>query len=134
MDKKKGIKLLEEKIGDGAIAKKGDTIIYNSKIFLNKGDEVPFNKQLVERMPEHMQHIIRTVENYEFIDHRTTLGKRESIAGIEHSLIGMKEGGYKKIKVSPHLAYREKGIPDLIPENAVLTIEIWLREIITEIN
>jgi FKBP-type peptidyl-prolyl cis-trans isomerase len=40
----------------------------------------------------------------------------------------MKAGGYRK--VSPHLAYREKGMAGLIPENAVLVIEIWLREIL----
>jgi FKBP-type peptidyl-prolyl cis-trans isomerase len=42
----------------------------------------------------------------------------------------MKAGGYRKVRVSPHLAYREKGIAGLIPENAVLVIEIWLREIL----
>ena len=132
MNLKSGIKLLEENIGEGPEANKGDTVIYNSKIFLNKGDEIPLNKLQVERIPEQYNHIIRTVDNYKFIDHTTTLGKRESIAGVEHTLIGMKEGGYRKVKVSPHLAYREKGIPDLIPGKAVLTIEIWLREIVSK--
>jgi FKBP-type peptidyl-prolyl cis-trans isomerase len=42
----------------------------------------------------------------------------------------MKAGGYRKVRVSPHLAYRDKGIPDLIPPDAVLVVELWLRAII----
>ena len=42
----------------------------------------------------------------------------------------MKSGGYRKVRVSPHLAYRDKGLPGLIPEDAVLVFEIWMQEII----
>jgi len=96
------------------------------KILLNKGEEVPLNEIQVKNMPEDK---IRTVGDHSFVDHLVTLGKREAIAGVEHSLIGMKEEGYRKVRVSPHLAYREKGIPNLIPQNAVLIIELWLRSI-----
>ena len=124
-----GIKLLEEKEGNGSEAKKGDKIVYNIKIFLNQGDEVPLNQQQAERMPEHLSYLIRTEGDYNFVNHHTILGKRESMAAVEYSLLGMREDGYKKIKASPHLAYCKKGIPGLIPEDAVLTVEIWLREV-----
>jgi FKBP-type peptidyl-prolyl cis-trans isomerase len=39
----------------------------------------------------------------------------------------MKVDGYRKVRVSPHLAYRDKGIPDLAPPDAVLICQIWLR-------
>jgi len=42
----------------------------------------------------------------------------------------MKQGGYRKVRVSPRLAYREHGLGDLIPPNAVLIIELWLRQLI----
>jgi FKBP-type peptidyl-prolyl cis-trans isomerase len=45
--------------------------------------------------------------------------------------MGMKVGGYRKVRISPHLAYRDKGIPDLIPPDAVLICEIWLRDIVS---
>ena len=130
MNIKSGIKLLEETEGQGVAAKKGDQVVYNMKLFLNKGDEVPLNERQAKNMPDHLSHMIRTEGDYKFINHHTTLGKRESMAAVEYSLVGMKEGGYKKIKASPHLAYGDKGIPGLIPQNAVLTIELWLREII----
>ena len=124
-----GIKLLEEKEGNGPEAKKGDKVVYNIKIFLNQGDEVPLNQQQAERMTEHLSYLIRTEGDYNFVNHHTILGKRESMAAFEYSLFGMREGGYKKIKASPHLAYGKKGLPGLIPEDAVLTIELWLREV-----
>lgn len=129
MKKVSGIKILKEIEGLGPEAVKGDSLTYNVKIFLNKGEEVPLNQQLVQRLPDHMMHIVRKDGDYNFIDHQTRLGERSTVAAVEYSLYGMKAGGYKKIKSSPHLAYREKGIPGLIPENSALTIEIWLREI-----
>ncbi len=61
-----GIKLLEEKEGNGPEAKKGDKVVYNIKIFLNQGDEVPLNQQQAERMPEHLSYLIRTEGGLQF--------------------------------------------------------------------
>ena len=124
---KSGIELLDDVPGTGNAADKGSGVTYNIRIFLNRGDEVPINERQIEAgMPEEK---VRTEDDFRFVDHETTLGKRQAIAGIEHSLMGMCEGGYRKIRVSPHLAYRDKGIPGLIPPDAVLTIEIWLRKV-----
>ena len=75
--------------------------------------------------------MIRVVDGMTFIDRTIVLGRRQAIAGVEHVLMGMKVGGYRKVRVSPHLAYRDKGIPDLIPPDAVLICEIWLRDIVS---
>ncbi len=122
-----GIQLIEETEGTGEPARKGDHVVFNMRIFLNKGDEVPINEEQANRgLPVE---IIRHEGDRIFIDHRMELGKRRAIAGIEHSLVGMKPGGYRKVRVSAHLAYRDEGIPGLIPANAVLVIQIWLREV-----
>lgn len=42
----------------------------------------------------------------------------------------MKVGGYRKVRISPHLGYRDKGIPDFVPPHAVLVAEIWLRAVL----
>lgn len=122
----RGIRLLAETEGEGSPAAKGDRVVYNIKIWLNRGEEVPLNAIQSKHLPKEM---IRIVEGEHLIDHTTVLGRRQVIAGIERSLVGMKRGGYRRVKVSPHLAYRDKGLPGLIPECAVLVVEIWLREI-----
>jgi FKBP-type peptidyl-prolyl cis-trans isomerase 2 len=122
---KRGIKLLAEHEGIGDPVKKGVRVVYNLKIFLNKGEEVPLNERQAEHVPAKM---VRTVDGDRFVDHRITLGSREAMAGVEYSLIGMKKGGYRKVRVSPHLAFRDKGLPDLVPPNAVLVVELWLRD------
>jgi FKBP-type peptidyl-prolyl cis-trans isomerase len=125
---KSGIKLLDERVGAGEAARKGDRVIYNIRMFLNKGDEVPLNERQLEYLPASM---IRTEDGYRFVNHTTRLGRREAIAGVEHSLIGMKQGGYRKVRLSPHLAYRDQGLDDLIPPDAVLLVELWLRQIVS---
>lgn len=129
MKRLSGFKLLEEREGEGRQAQKGDRIVYNTRIFLNQGGEVPFNDIQAKQVPKEM---IRVVDGVTFIDHTIVLGQRQAIAGIEHALLGMKAGGYRKVRISPHLAYRDKGIPDLIPADAVLTCNVWLRAIAQE--
>jgi FKBP-type peptidyl-prolyl cis-trans isomerase len=74
--------------------------------------------------------MLRVEAGVTLVDHTIVLGRRQVIAGLELALMGMKVGGYRKVRIGPHLAYREKGIPDLIPPNAVLVVELWLRMII----
>lgn len=127
-----GLEILENREGTGPIAKSGQTIIYNVRIFLNHGDEVLINAaQAKQGMPNER---IRRENDQIFIDHVSTLGKRQAIAGIEKALLGMKVGGFRKVRVSPHLVYRDRGVPGLIPPDAVLNISVWLREIVTPNN
>ena len=123
-----GLKLLEEREGEGTPTKKGDRVLFNMRLFLNKGDEVPLNETQAKHLPKEM---IRVVDGVTLIDRPIVLGRREAIAGVEHAVMGMKVGGYRKVRVSPHLAYRDKGIPDLIPPDAVLIVELWLRAIVS---
>ena len=122
-----GLKLLDKREGAGVPAKKGDRVVYNTRIFLNQGDEVPLNEKQAEHLPKEM---IRVEDGIMLIDHTIVLGRRQAIFGVEHALMGMKVGGYRKVRISPHLACRDKGVLDLIPADAVLIVEIWLREII----
>ncbi len=120
-----GVTLLDEREGEGPAAQKGDRLVYNCRIFLNRGEEVPLNQRQAAQLPEHM---VRIEDGLTLIDHAIVLGRRQAIAGIEQALTGMKAGGYRKVRISPHLAYRDEGIPDLIPPDAVLIMELWLRQ------
>jgi hypothetical protein len=122
-----GLEILEDREGCGLVAKIGDTVTYNVRIFLNHGDEVPMNEaQSKQGIPSDR---LRQEENQILIDHMTTLGKRQATAGIEKALVGMRPGGFRKVRVGPHLAYGSRGIPGLIPSDAVLTVHIWMRNV-----
>ena len=122
-----GLEILEEIEGAGPAAAVGDTVIYNARIFLNRGDEVPINDVSPERgIPENR---IRREDGKTLVDHVSRLGKREAIAGIEKALIGMRPGGFRRLRIGPHLAYRDRGVPGLVPPDAVLTVSVWLRAI-----
>lgn len=122
-----GLELIEERPGTGPAAESGDVVVYNLRIYLNRGEELLINEAQVGQG--------LTEGSAEFIDgrpllmRRLRLGKREAIAGVEKALIGMRAGGYRRLRVSPHLAYGVNGIAGLIPANAVLTVELWLRNV-----
>lgn len=122
-----GLTLLEETEGSGDAASKGDSVVFHFRAFLNKGEEAAMNEVADrEKWPPEM---FSEVDGHTFINHTIVLGKRRAIPAIEHSLYGMKVGGHRRVKASPHLAYREQGVPGKIPPNAVLILDIWLRQL-----
>jgi len=118
--------LLDERESEGKSAQRGDRVVYNTRIFLNRRDEVPLKEIQAKHLPAKL---VRVAEETTFIDHTIILERRQAMAGVENALLGMKVGGYRKVRASPHLAYRDKSISDLIPPDAVLICEIWLRKI-----
>jgi FKBP-type peptidyl-prolyl cis-trans isomerase len=106
MEIKPGIKLVSESEGNGPPVKKGDTVTVRLNGWLNQGQPVQ--------------------ENYVG---EIVVGNRVAIPGIEYSLEGMKQGGKRKVKISPHLGYKETGLKDLIPSNAVLIYEIEVLDV-----
>jgi FKBP-type peptidyl-prolyl cis-trans isomerase len=45
-------------------------------------------------------------------------------AGLFYGVDRMRVGGTRRLRVAPHLAYREAGVPGVIPPNALLTVEV----------
>jgi FKBP-type peptidyl-prolyl cis-trans isomerase len=122
-----GIELLEETVGHGPAATQGDEVTYNARFYLRRGDEVTWDNEIIARARGHLA--TRRVEDIELIDHVTTLGRRRVIAGVEKTLVGMRAGGFREVLVSPHLAYRDAGVPGRIPPGALLRIRLWVRQL-----
>ena len=100
------MRIVEEIVGFGPVAQRGDTVVFDLEISFNRGE------------------ILRHREE---VSHR--IGRRHLIAGVEKALEGMCERGYRKVRVSPHLAYGEGGVAGRIPPNAVLLCSIWVKRI-----
>jgi FKBP-type peptidyl-prolyl cis-trans isomerase len=56
------------------------------------------------------------------------VGRREVVAGLERGVIGMRVGGVRRLRVSPHLGYRDRAVPG-IPPDAVLSFEVELLDV-----
>ena len=98
-----GVEYEDLEVGDGATADRGCTVEVEYSLFLNRGDCVQKDKRYAFRV-----------------------GERRVIAGLEYGVEGMRTGGRRRIRVGPHLAYRDAGVPDSIPENAVLEFLVSL--------
>jgi len=98
-----GVEYEDLEVGDGPTADRGSAVEIEYSLFLNRGDCVQENKKCSFRV-----------------------GERRVAAGLEYGVEGMRMGGKRLIRVGPHLAYRDAGVPNTIPPNAVLDFRVWL--------
>ena len=111
---KSGIKSEDIAIGSGKEAKSDDYVLVEIHWFLNKGEEV----KLLQCYPDNQLTF--------------NLNSRDTLPGLRYGIVGMLEGGIRKLKISPHLAFGEKGIEDKIPPNAVIICNVKLLKIVDE--
>ena len=101
-----GIKIIEETPGTGPELKKGDRVWLRYDCQLNRGDFIARDR-----------------------DEIWTVGDREVVAGFRYGLEGMRAGGTRRFRASPHLCYRDAEL-EKIPKNAVLIFYIKHVEIV----
>mgnify|MGYP001325815113 CR=1 FL=1 len=94
----------------------------------SKNENVSMNERHAANLPAHR---VRGEDDVTEVDYQVELGRRQVIRGIEQALLRMSVGGYAKVRISSHLAYGDEGLPGLIPTNALLVVELWVREIVT---
>jgi hypothetical protein len=66
----------------------------------------------------------RLEENGEVLFTEVRVDRRSLVNGLFYGIEGMRVGGSRRLEISPHLAYGDRGVPDMIPPGAVLTAEI----------
>ena len=52
------------------------------------------------------------------------LNRGSMMNGLFYGMDGMRVSGTRKLEIAPHLAYGEKGLPGVIPENALIIAEV----------
>ncbi|EEF79842.1 peptidyl-prolyl cis-trans isomerase, FKBP-type, putative [Methylophaga thiooxydans DMS010] len=75
-----------------------------------------------------MQHSARLEDDGETLVSGLRVDRESLFNGLFYGIEGMRVGGTRKLRVSPHLAYGDQGVAGLIPANAVLTVEVTILE------
>lgn len=95
----------------GDVAKVGDTVSMNYTGRLENGTVFDSN------VDPKFQH----VEPFIF-----TLGAGQVIPGWDKGIVGMRVGERKTLTIPPEDAYRENGVPGVIPPNSTLIFDVEL--------
>ena len=105
---RKGIKIEIDDVGDGDVAERNTTVRIRYDLCLRRGDVLQKG-----------------------IETKVDLSRRRTIAGLRYGIEGMKVGGRRRFRASPHLSYGECGVPEVIPPNSVLVFDVQLLEVIS---
>lgn len=115
---KPGVELLSDDPGEGPLVERQLVYSVRLKIWLHKGDPVIWPRPWGPIDRAYLEDGGATL----FTDLRVD---RESMfGGLFYGVHGMRVGGTRKLRIAPHLAYGERGVPGTIPANALLTVEI----------
>lgn len=112
-----GIDVLEDIPGSGEAVRRHEWYHVRLRMWLSRGDPVRWTTALGTSPA-------RIDDEGETLDTHFRYDREHLIAGLFHGCEGMKLGGTRKLRIAPHLAYRETGVPGSIPPNALLTVEI----------
>lgn len=101
----------DEIVGTGATAAAGDKVTVNYVGSLTDGK------------------VFDASANHGTAGFTFNLGAGQVIKGWDEGIVGMKEGGKRKLIIPADLAYGERGAGDVIPPNATLIFEVELLKV-----
>jgi FKBP-type peptidyl-prolyl cis-trans isomerase len=125
--KRPGIKILEDVLGMGEKVQRHRWYRLTFRAWLNNRQPVIWKEPF--GLCDHGPHIS---DNGKAMTADFRYDRVFLIAGLFYGIEGMRVGGKRTLKISPHLAYRDKGIEGVIPPNAVLEIEVKIHRERTE--
>jgi hypothetical protein len=115
---KPGVDVLEDVPGDGELVQRHVYYDVRLRIWLSRGDPVRWPR------PWGLVNQARIEDEGATLFTRLRVDRECMFAGLLYGVEGMRVGGTRKLRVAPHLAYREAGVPGTIPPNALLITEI----------
>jgi FKBP-type peptidyl-prolyl cis-trans isomerase FkpA len=104
------LKIEDVKVGEGAVAKAGDSVSVHYTGWLTAGTKFDSSKDRGDLF-------------------RFGLGQGMVIKGWDQGVAGMQVGGVRKLTIPAELGYGERGAGGIIPPGATLVFEVELHEI-----
>jgi hypothetical protein len=113
-----GLTLLEDVIGRGEPVQRQHVYRIRLRLWLHRGEPVrwqlPWGPVGTARLEDEGATLITEVR----------IDRRSLINGLFYGVDGMRIGGMRRLEIAPHLAYGDRGVPDIIPPQATLIAEI----------
>ena len=121
-----GLTLLWDVPGSGELVRRQHIYGIRLRLWLSRGDAV--------RWPTAWgpAGVARLEFNGETLITQVRVDRRSLVSGLFYGVEGMRVGGTRRLEIAPHLGYGERGVPGVIPANAVLTAEITIIEQVTD--
>ena len=117
-----GLTLLIDLEGDGEIIHRQHVYRMRLRMWLSKGEPVRWH------MASGPVGIARLEDNGETLLTELRIDRHSLVNGLFYGVEGMRIGGTRRLQISPHLAYGDRGVPGVIPPAAVLTAEVTILE------
>lgn len=117
-DMRPGVEVLEEELGTGALIERLSFYDVRIRMWLSRGEPVRWKQAwgLCDQA--------RTEDDGATLFTSLRVDREFMFAGLFYGVEGMRVGGTRRLRVAPHLAYRETGVPGIVPPNALLTVEV----------
>ena len=111
---KSGLKYIDQKVGTGDAAMKGNTVEvhYTGWLYVDGKRGMKFDSSLDRNMPFPFK-----------------FGGGQVMRGWEEGVEGMKVGGKRELIIPPDLGYGARGFPGAIPPNSTLDFEVELLKV-----
>jgi uncharacterized protein len=117
-----GLSLLVEIPGSGELVRRQQNYRIRLRMWLNKGEPVRWQTAWgpvgIARLEDAGETLITEVR----------VDRRSLVNGLFYGVEGMRVGGTRRLEIAPHLGYGERGVPGVIPPDALLTAEITILE------
>jgi hypothetical protein len=113
-----GLTLLVDVPGEGDAVGRQRNYLVQLRIWLKRGEPV--------RWPSAWGPVgtARLEDDGETLVTEVRTNRGQMISGLFYGMEGMRVGGMRRLEIAPHLAFGERGVPGVIPPNAVLTAEV----------
>ena len=113
-----GVEVLDESPGAGPPVQRHVYYDVRLRMWLSRGEPVRWSR------PWGLLNYARVEDEGTTLFTRLRVDRECMFAGLFYGVEGMRVGGTRRLRVAPHLAYREAGLPGVIPPNALLTVEV----------
>ena len=115
-----GLTLLFDVTGTGEPVRRQHNYAVRLRMWLNRGEPVRWTAAWGP------VGVARLDDDGALLETDVRVDRHQLVNGLFYGIDGMRVGGTRRLEIAPHLAYGERGVPGVIPANAVVTAEITI--------